>query len=146
MKIVIVGGVAGGMSCAARARRLNEKAKIIVLQRDKDVSYASCGMPYFIGGEIVDRESMAVQTPQSLRDRLDLDVRVSTEVTEIQPDQNKVVVVNNETGEFYEESYDHLVLAVGAAPLKPPIPGIDTRPGLFALRNLQVRATAAGCD
>lgn len=135
-KIVIVGGVAGGASAAARARRLSEDAEIILLQKDKDVSYASCGMPYFIGGEITDRTAMAVQTPTSLKDRLRLDVRVSTQVTSIHPSDNHVVAQNLETGETYQETYDHLILAVGAAPFKPPIPGID-RPGLFALRNLQ---------
>lgn len=93
-------------------------------------------MPYFIGGEITDRAKMAVQTPASLKARLNLDVRTSTEVTEILPTENVVVARNNETGKEYRETYDHLVLAVGAAPLKPPIPGID-RSGLFALRNLQ---------
>jgi len=136
MKVVIIGGVAGGASCAARLRRLDEHADIVVLQRDHDVSYASCGMPYYIGGEITDRNKMAVQTPESLRERLNLDVRVSTTVTGIDTTANKVVARNDVTGEVYEESYDHLVLSVGAAPLKPPIPGID-RPGLFSLRNLQ---------
>jgi len=136
MKIVIIGGVAGGASAAARARRMSEDAEIILLQRDKDVSYASCGMPYFIGGEIKNRAGMAVQTPTSLRERLNLDVRVSTSVEEIKVNDKKVVAKSLETGETYEETYDELILTVGAAPLKPPIPGID-RPGLFALRNLQ---------
>jgi len=137
MKIVIVGGVAAGASAAARARRLHEDAHILVLQKDADVSYASCGMPYFIGGEITNRTTMAVQTPQTLHDRLNLDVRTQTTVQSISPQDNKVLVKNERTGEVYEETYDHLVLAVGATPLKPPIPGMDSRPGLFALRNLQ---------
>ena len=136
MKLVIVGGVAGGASAAARARRLDENAEIILLQSGPDVSFASCGMPYFIGGEITDRTQMAVQTPASLHDRLNLDVRVNTRVIKIDKDAQKVEARNEETGEVYEESYDHLVLAVGAAPFKPPISGID-RKGLFTLRNLQ---------
>mmetsp|Transcript_382 Transcript_382/g.712 ORF Transcript_382/g.712 Transcript_382/m.712 type:complete len:566 (+) Transcript_382:65-1762(+) len=136
MKIVIIGGVAGGASAAARARRLDEKAEIIVLQAGPDVSFASCGMPYFIGGEITDRATMAVQTPESLKARLNLDVRVNTTVTKIDTANQLVVCNNTAGGDTYEEMYDRLILAVGAAPLKPPIPGID-RPGLFSLRNLQ---------
>ena len=136
MKIVIVGGVAGGASAAARARRLDEKAEIVLLQSGPDVSFASCGMPYFIGQEIQDRSVMAVQTPSSLHDRLELDVRVNTRVFSIDTEQQVVHARNETTGKEYTESYDHLILAVGASPIKPPIPGID-RPGLFSLRNLQ---------
>eukprot|EP00980_Cylindrotheca_fusiformis_P018461 scaffold6103_cov116-Cylindrotheca_fusiformis.AAC.7 len=136
MKIVIIGGVAGGASAAARARRLDEKAEIVLLQSGPDVSYASCGMPYFIGGEIADRNKMAVQTPKSLNDRLELDVRVNTRVQNIDTKQKQVEALNEATGETYKEGYDHLILAVGAEPFKPPIPGID-RPGLFSLRSLQ---------
>lgn len=136
MKIVIIGGVAGGASAAARARRLDENAEIVLLQSGPDVSYASCGMPYFIGGEIADRKKMAVQTPKSLHDRLELDVRVNTRVQNIDTSTKKVQARNESTGETYEEAYDHLILAVGAEPFKPPIPGID-RPGLFSLRSLQ---------
>jgi len=144
MKIVIVGGVAGGASAAARARRLSESAEILLLQSGPDVSFASCGMPYFIGGEIQDRGSMAVQTPGSLHDRLNIQVRVLQRVTGIDT-THKQLTVTNEAGDHtvYQESYDELILAVGASPLKPPIPGIE-RPGLFALRNLtdMVRTTA----
>lgn len=136
MKIVIVGGVAGGASAAARARRLDETADIILLQSGPDVSFASCGMPYYVGGEITDRQQMAVQTPQSLHEKLNLDVRVNTKVIKIDKDNMKVLARNEVTGDEYEEVYDELILAVGAAPFKPPIPGID-RPGLFTLRNLQ---------
>lgn len=148
MKIVIIGGVAGGASAAARARRLDEHAEIILLQSGPDVSFASCGMPYFIGGEITNRAEMAVQTPTSLRDRLNLDVRVNTRVIKIDTVAQKVVARNEvpnpnpnddddeAANSTYEESYDELILAVGAVPLKPPIPGID-RKGLFTLRNLQ---------
>jgi NADPH-dependent 2,4-dienoyl-CoA reductase/sulfur reductase-like enzyme/rhodanese-related sulfurtransferase len=135
-KVIIIGGVAGGASAAARARRLDENAEIVLLQSGPDVSFASCGMPYFIGGEITDRSTMAVQTPESLHGRLNLDVRVNTRVTTIDTEGKKVTASNEKSGETYDESYDHLILAVGAAPFKPPIPGID-RPGLFELRNLQ---------
>jgi NADPH-dependent 2,4-dienoyl-CoA reductase/sulfur reductase-like enzyme/rhodanese-related sulfurtransferase len=136
MKIVIIGGVAGGASAAARARRLDENAEIVLLQSGPDVSYASCGMPYFIGGEISDRKTMSVQTPQTLHDRLDLDVRVNTRAFDIDTVGKTVRARNEQTGETYNETYDHLILAVGAAPFKPSIPGID-RPGLFSLRSLQ---------
>lgn len=139
-KIVIIGGVAGGASAAARARRLSEGSTIVLLQSGPDVSFASCGMPYYIGGEITDRSQMSVQTPQSLHDRLELDVRVNAHVTRIDPIAKTVTVLHRTDGPVddapYEESYDELILAVGAAPFKPPIPGID-RPGLFTLRNLQ---------
>lgn len=136
MKIVIVGGVAGGASAAARARRLNEHCEILLLQSGPDVSFASCGMPYFIGGEIRDRSSMAVQTPTSLHRRLRITVRVLQRVTAIDT-ANKQLTVTSEAADqtTYTESYDELILAVGASPLKPPIAGID-RPGLFSLRNL----------
>jgi NADPH-dependent 2,4-dienoyl-CoA reductase/sulfur reductase-like enzyme/rhodanese-related sulfurtransferase len=136
MKIVIVGGVAGGASAAARARRLDEHAEIILLQKDNDVSYASCGMPYYIGGEITDRAVLAVQTPDSLKERMALDVRVRTQVTDIQTKDNYVMVQNMATGEVYKETYDHLILSPGSVPFMPPIPGIE-RPGVFSLRNLQ---------
>jgi NADPH-dependent 2,4-dienoyl-CoA reductase/sulfur reductase-like enzyme len=136
VKVVIIGGVAGGASAAARARRLDENAEIVLLQSGPDVSFASCGMPYFIGGEITDRKTMAVQTPESLHEKLNLDVRVNTRVTSIDTSAKKVRARNEVSGETYDETYDHLILAVGAAPFKPPIPGID-RKGLFELRNLQ---------
>lgn len=136
MKIVIVGGVAGGASAAARARRLDEHANILLLQSGPDVSFASCGMPYYIGGEITDRSSMAVQTPKSLHAKLNIDVKVNTRVVKINTAQKQVVSRNERTGETLTVSYDELVLAVGAEPLKPPIPGID-REGLFSLHNLQ---------
>ena len=135
MKIVIIGGVAGGASAAARARRLDEKADIIMLQSGPDVSFASCGMPYYIGGEITDRHAMAVQTPDSLFKKLNIDVRVNTRVQDINTAEKKVTAKHEVTGEILTTDYDQLILAVGAEPFKPPIPGID-RPGLFSLRNL----------
>lgn len=136
MKVVIIGGVAGGASAAARLRRLDESAEILLLQSGPDVSFASCGMPYFIGGEIKDRSSMAVQTPQSLNTRLNINVQVNTRVEEINTESKTIVAKNERTGVTLTSTYDHLVLAVGAEPFKPPIPGIN-RPGLFALRNLE---------
>jgi NADPH-dependent 2,4-dienoyl-CoA reductase/sulfur reductase-like enzyme/rhodanese-related sulfurtransferase len=136
MKTVIIGGVAGGASAAARLRRVDESADILLLQSGPDVSFASCGMPYFIGGEITDRASMSVQTPQSLNARLNIDVRVNIRVIEINTEAKTVTAKNELSGEPLVASYDHLVLAVGAEPFRPPIPGID-RQGLFALRNLE---------
>jgi len=137
IKLVIIGGVAGGASAAARARRLDETCEIVLLQSGPDVSFASCGMPYFIGNEITDRDQMAVQTPESLRKRFNIDVHVNTRVIKIDTD-NKTVTATDETqpGSQTTIAYDELVLAVGSEPLKPPIPGIG-RKGLFALRNLQ---------
>ena len=136
MKIVIIGGVAAGASAAARARRHDEHAEIILLQSGPDISYASCGMPYFIGGEIKDRKTMAVQTPASLDAKLKIDVRVNIRVTAINTDQKSISAMNERSNEVFLENYDELVIAVGAAPLKPPIPGIDL-PSLFSLRNLE---------
>lgn len=135
MKIVIIGGVAGGASAAARARRLMEGAQILLLQSGPDVSFASCGMPYFIGGEITDRNQMSVQTPASLKARLNIDVRVNHRALDIDTKLKNVTVRHEKTGELMTFDYDHLVLAVGAEPFLPPIKGID-RPGLYALRNL----------
>lgn len=135
MKIIIIGGVAGGASAAARARRLDENADIIMLQSGPDVSYASCGMPYYIGGEISDRSTMAVQTPATLYAKLNINVKVNTRVNEINVTEKKVKAKNEVTGEEMTAEYDELILAVGAEPFKPPITGIN-RPGLFSLRNL----------
>ena len=132
-KIVVVGGVAGGMSAAARARRLSESAHIVVLERDKYVSFANCGMPYHIGGEIQERSALLVQTPASLAENLNLDVRVGNEVVSIDPAAKTVTVSDGDT--TYTESYDKLVLATGASPLKPSLPGIDSAP-VHTLRNL----------
>jgi NADPH-dependent 2,4-dienoyl-CoA reductase/sulfur reductase-like enzyme/rhodanese-related sulfurtransferase len=135
MKLVIVGGVAGGASAAARFRRLSEDAEIIVFERGPDVSFANCGLPYQIGGEIADREKLIVATPQRLRDRLRLDVRTRSSVEAIDRVARKVRVRDLASGREYEEAYDKLILAPGAAPLRPPIPGIDL-PEVFTLRNL----------
>jgi NADPH-dependent 2,4-dienoyl-CoA reductase/sulfur reductase-like enzyme/rhodanese-related sulfurtransferase len=136
MKLLIVGGVAGGASAAARARRLSEDAHIILFERGPDVSFANCGLPYYLGGEIAEREKLLIMTPRRLRDRYKLDVRVRTSVEAIDRTGKKVRVRDLTSGREYEESYDKLILAPGAAPLRPPIPGIDL-PGVFTLRNLQ---------
>ncbi|HIK44821.1 MAG TPA: FAD-dependent oxidoreductase [Leptolyngbyaceae cyanobacterium M65_K2018_010] len=135
MKIVVVGGVAGGASTAARARRLNEQAEIVVLERDHYVSYANCGLPYHIGGVIPDRQSLLVQTPEKLKQSLNLDVRVGHEVTTIDRSAKRVHARNLQTGETYIETYDKLVLSLGASPIRPNLPGID-HPQIYVLRNI----------
>jgi NADPH-dependent 2,4-dienoyl-CoA reductase/sulfur reductase-like enzyme len=136
MKLLIIGGVAGGASAAARARRLSEDAQILLFERGPDVSFANCGLPYYIGGEISEREKLLVVTLERLRTRYKLDVRVRTSVEAIDRAAKKVRARDLNSGREYEETYDKLILAPGAAPLRPPIPGIDL-PGIFTLRNLQ---------
>ena len=134
-RIVIVGGVAGGASAAARARRLCEQCEIIVIERGPHVSFANCGLPYFVGGEIIEQDSLLLQTPETLRARFNLDVRVSTEVVAVDRARQIVKVRELASGQEYEQSYDTLVLSTGASPLKPPIPGIE-RAGHFTVRNI----------
>lgn len=136
MKLLIIGGVAGGASAAARARRLSEDAHIVLFERGPDVSFANCGLPYYVGGEIVERKKLLVTTPEQLRTRFKLDVRTRSSVEAIDRKAKKVRVHELATGREYEETYDKLILAPGAAPLRPPIPGIDL-PGIYTLRNLQ---------
>ena len=133
-KIVIVGGVAGGATAAARARRLHESAEIIMIERGEFVSFANCGLPYHIGGEIAQRESLLVQTVQGLSTRFNLDIRTQQEVTAVDPAAKKVTVRRAGGGE-YEESYDALLLSPGASPFIPPIKGVDS-PNVFSLRNI----------
>jgi len=133
MKTVIVGGVAGGMSAATRLRRLDEKAEIVVLERSGHVSFANCGLPYYVGGVIQQRTALLLQTPQSLQARFGIDVRVDSEVTSIDRAAKTVSVRNLGTGAEYTESYDSLVLAPGAAPFVPPIPGVERA---LVLRNI----------
>ncbi|PKL42515.1 MAG: pyridine nucleotide-disulfide oxidoreductase [Candidatus Riflebacteria bacterium HGW-Riflebacteria-1] len=136
MKILIVGGVAGGASAAARARRLDEKAEIILFERGEHISFANCGLPYHIGGVIPERESLLVTTPAAMRDKFAIDVRVRNEVIKIDRVKKTVQVKDLSLGKTYTESYDYLILSPGAAAIKPPIPGID-KPGIFSLRNLE---------
>jgi NADPH-dependent 2,4-dienoyl-CoA reductase/sulfur reductase-like enzyme/rhodanese-related sulfurtransferase len=134
MKIVIIGGVAGGMSAATRLRRLNEKAEIIVLEKSGYVSYANCGLPYFVGGVIENENSLLLQTPESLHQRFALDVRIKSEALSIDK-ENKTVQVNNlVNNEVYELSYDKLILSPGASPVVPPITGVEHS---FTLRNVE---------
>ena len=124
-RYIIVGGVAGGMSAATRLRRLNNDAEIVVLEKSGFVSYANCGLPYYIGGVITKEEDLLLQTPESLNRRFRLDVRVKSEVTGIDPAKKSVSVLNLESGESYELSYEKLILSPGATPIVPPIDGID---------------------
>lgn len=133
MKVVIVGGVAGGASAAARLRRLDEKAEIVMLERGPYISFANCGLPYYIGGEITKKSALTLQTPQSFKSRFNVDVRVNSEVTAIHRAE-KTVTVRTAEGE-YEESYDKLILSPGAAPIVPPLPGVDNE-RVFTLRNI----------
>ncbi|MDP1796567.1 MAG: FAD-dependent oxidoreductase [Planctomycetaceae bacterium] len=135
MKLIIIGGVAGGASAAARARRLSEDAEIIVVERGPDVSFANCGLPYHIGNVIADRNQLLVVTPQRLRERFHLDVRVNSHVTAVDLDR-KTVTIEERGGKIYAESWDKIILAPGAAPIRPTWPGVDL-PGIFTLRNLQ---------
>lgn len=124
-KTLIIGGVAGGATTAARLRRRDENRQIIIFERGEYISYANCGLPYYIGDAIKSRDALILQTPELMKSRFNIDVRVSNEVTRILPDDKRVVVRNLKTGESYEESYDDLVIATGSSPIKPPIPGID---------------------
>ena len=134
-RIIIVGGVAGGASAAARARRLSEDAEIIVFDRGPHVSFANCGLPYYVGGEIQEEKALLLQTPESLRARFNLDVRVHSEVVSIDRKAKSVKIRELPGGREYDEAYDALVLAPGASPVKPPLPGID-REGHFTVRNI----------
>jgi NADPH-dependent 2,4-dienoyl-CoA reductase/sulfur reductase-like enzyme/rhodanese-related sulfurtransferase len=135
MKVVVVGGVAGGMSAAARLRRLNEQAEIVVLERDDYVSFANCGLPYHIGGDIPHRSSLLLQTPASLAASLSLEVRTGHEVLAIDRGAQELRVIERSTGREYTEGYDKLVLATGATPMRPPIPGIE-HPRVYTLRSI----------
>lgn len=136
MKIVIVGGVAGGATAAARLRRLDENAEIIVFERSGFVSYANCGLPYYIGGVIEKKEELTLQTPESFRRRFNVDMRVKHEVTKINPERKTVYVTNLVTGESFEESYDKLILSPGARPVRPDFPGIESDK-IFTLRTVE---------
>ena len=125
-KTVIIGGVAGGASCAARLRRLDGEREIIILERGEYISYANCGLPYHVSGVIRSRSALLLMTPEMMRDRFQIDVRVRNEVTSVNREEKSVTVRNLATGESYEESYDELVIATGSSPLRPNIPGIDS--------------------
>ena len=136
MKVVIVGGVAGGATAAARIRRLEESAQIVVFERSGYVSYANCGLPYYIGGVIADEEELTLQTPESFWSRFRIDVRVRHEVTAIHPQSKTVTVQNLESGETFEESYDKLILSPGAKPTRPKLEGVELE-RVFTLRTVE---------
>lgn len=136
MKVIIVGGVAGGATAAARLRRLDENAQIIMIERSGYVSYANCGLPYYIGGVITDRSKLTLQTPQSFRDRFDIDARVRQEVISIDRASHTVTVRRLDDGTEYVEGYDKLILSPGARPVTPDLPGIDSE-RLFTLRTVE---------
>jgi NADPH-dependent 2,4-dienoyl-CoA reductase/sulfur reductase-like enzyme/rhodanese-related sulfurtransferase len=135
MKLLIIGGVAGGATAAARARRLNEQAQIILFEKGEHISFANCGLPYYIGGVITKREHLFITTVRDFTERYNIDIRIFSEVTKIDREKKEVEVRNSQTGEIYRESYDKIILAPGAEPVRPPIPGIDL-PGIFSLRNV----------
>ena len=134
-KVLIVGGVAGGASTAARLRRLDENIEIIIFERGEYISFANCGLPYYIGEEIKDRANLLVQTPEKMKNRFNIDVRIKNEVLEIDRKNKKVKVKNIISGEVYDEVYDILVLSPGSSPIKPPIEGIDS-PNVFSIWTL----------
>lgn len=135
-KIVIIGGVAGGATAAARLRRLNEHDQIIMFERDEYISFANCGLPYYIGNVITDREDLLVQTVEGMSERFNLDIRNFSEVVDINRNDKKVTVHKVLTNEIYEESYDVLVLSPGAKPIQPPIEGLKESKNLYVLRNI----------
>lgn len=124
-KVVIIGGVAGGASAAARLRRNDENAEIVLLERGGYISFANCGLPYYIGNTITRRSNLLIQTPEAMKKRFNIDVRINNEVTKIDKDEKYVEVLEKETGRTYKESFDKLVISTGASPVIPPIPGID---------------------
>ena len=136
MKVVIVGGVAGGATAAARIRRLDEQAKIVVFERSGYISYANCGLPYYVGDVITDPEELTLQTPESFYERFRVDMKVHHEVTAIHPGKKTVSVRNLETGESFEENYDKLILSPGAKPTQPRLPGVGID-RLFTLRTVE---------
>ncbi|MHB8097354.1 MAG: NAD(P)/FAD-dependent oxidoreductase, partial [Erysipelotrichaceae bacterium] len=135
-KILIIGGVAGGATAAARLRRLNEHDQIIMFERDEYISFANCGLPYYIGNVITDREDLLVQTVDGMSERFNLDIRNFSEVVDINRKDKNVTVRKVLTNEVYEESYDVLILSPGAKPIFPPIEGIKESKNLFVLRNI----------
>jgi NADPH-dependent 2,4-dienoyl-CoA reductase/sulfur reductase-like enzyme/rhodanese-related sulfurtransferase len=135
VRLVIVGGVAGGASCAARARRLSEKAEITIFERGPFVSFANCGLPYFVGNVIPDEQNLIVATPELFRDRFHIQVRTGCNVTAIDRTRNEIQVADMATGNAYSIGYDALVLAPGATPIRPPLPGIGL-PGIYSLRSI----------
>ena len=135
MKVIIVGGVAGGASCAARLRRLDEKVEILMVERGPYVSYANCGLPYHVGGSIEKEANLLVATEQMFRGLFNVDCRINCEVIGINSKAKTVELKNHVSGEVTTEKYDKLVLSPGSAPIRPPLPGIDL-PGIFSVRTV----------
>ncbi len=135
-KIVIIGGVAGGATTAARLRRLDEFAEIILFEKGEYISFANCGLPYHIGGVIPSRDSLVVTTPTEMKEKFNIDVRIFSEVIDMDTKKKMVTIKNEQTGKTYEESYDKAVISTGAQPIMPPIPGIREAKNLFKLRNI----------
>ncbi|TSI09723.1 CoA-disulfide reductase [Lysinibacillus sp. BW-2-10] len=135
-KVIIVGGVAGGATAAARLRRISEKIDIILVERGEYISFANCGLPYYIGETIKDRNKLLVQTVEGMSERFNLDIRNLSEVESIHPEEKTVTIKNLQTGEVYKETYDKLLLSPGARPIVPPIPGLNDNQALFTLRNV----------
>lgn len=135
-KMIIVGGVAGGATAAARLRRISEDVEIILVERGEHISFANCGLPYYIGETIKDRSKLLVQTVKGMSERFNLDIRNLSEVERIDPDNKQVTIKNLQTGETYEESYDKVLLSPGAKPIVPPIQGLNEHQTLFTLRNI----------
>jgi NADPH-dependent 2,4-dienoyl-CoA reductase/sulfur reductase-like enzyme len=144
MRVIVIGGVAGGMSAATRLRRLNETAEIIVIEKSGHVSYANCGLPYYVGGVIEQEKDLLLQTPESLHARFRLDVRVSTEVLAINPAKKTVAIKNLKSGETAEIDYDKLILSPGASPVVPPIPGIERGMTLRTVEDVEKIASSVG--
>lgn len=135
-KVIIIGGVAGGATAAARLRRISEDVEMILVERGEHISFANCGLPYYIGETIKDRSKLLVQTVKGMSERFNLDIRNLSEAVSISPETKTVTIKNLQTGEVYEESYDKLLLSPGARPIVPPIPGLNDNQSLFTLRNI----------
>lgn len=136
MKVLIIGGVAGGATAAARLRRHNEDAEIIVFEKDSYISFANCGLPYYVSGVIEKREALILQSPESMKARFNIDVRVRNEVLSIDTKNKTVKVLNRDENKEYEESYDKLIMSPGANPIVPPTPGLEDADNVFTLRNI----------
>ena len=134
-RVVIVGGVAGGASCAARLRRLDESVEIVVFDRGPYVAFANCGLPYYVGNVIADERALLVASPQLFRERFNVEIHTDSDVLDIDRSLRTITVRDLRTGQNRTERYDALVLSPGAAPIRPPVPGVD-RPGVFAVRTI----------
>lgn len=135
-KILIIGGVAGGATAATRLRRLNEEDNIILFEKGEYISFANCGLPYHIGGEIKERDNLLLQTVEGMEQQYALDIRNFSEVTKIDPAKKEIIVLNHQTGKTYTESFDQLIISTGAKAITPAIPGMDSAKNVFSLRNI----------